>query len=162
MGRKSNAAEPARLPSDAMGSDLYFAYGSNLCADRLRERAPSARECGAACARGFELRLDKRGADGTAKANLHAAPRGLVWGALYALDREDWKRLDGFERGYARIEIEVALADGERRALAQTYRSDQLTDAAAADWYKQLIVAGARAHRLPAEWCAWLDGLPAR
>ena len=161
MGSKSNAAIRVRPPSDAMGSDLYFAYGSNLCADRMRIRAPSARERGAASARGFELRLDKRGGDGTAKANLHAAPRGQVWGALYALDREDWPRLDDCERGYARIEIEVISASGQR-ALAQTYRSDLLTAAAAAAWYKQLIVDGARAHALPAEWCAWLDGLSAR
>jgi hypothetical protein len=161
MGSKSNAAICVRLPSDAMGSDLYFAYGSNLCADRMRERAPSARGRGTACARGFELRLDKRGGDGTAKANLHAAPRGQVWGALYRLDREDWPRLDDCERGYARIEIEVISASGQR-ALAQTYRSDLLTDAAAAAWYKQLIVDGARAQALPAEWCAWLDGLSAR
>ncbi len=84
-----------------------------------------------------------------------------MWGALYALEREDWPRLDEFERGYARIEIEVILANGQC-ALAQTYRSDRLTGAAAAVWYKQLIVAGARAHGLPADWCAWLDGLPAR
>ena len=144
-----------------MGSDLYFAYGSNLCATRLRERVPSARERGAARVHGFALRLDKLGADGTAKANLHAATRGEVWGALYALDREDWPRLDDCERGYARIEIEVVLASGER-ATAQTYRSDRLTDAAAAAWYKQLIVDGARAHGLPVEWCDWLDALPAR
>ena len=161
MGSKGNAAIRVRLPSVAMGTDLYFAYGSNLCADRLRERAPSARECGAAHARGFELRLDKLGADGTAKANLHAAPRGEVWGALYTLDREEWTRLDDFERGYMRIEIEVTLASGER-ALAQTYRSDRLTDASAAGWYKQLIVEGARTHGLPPEWCAWLEALPAR
>jgi gamma-glutamylcyclotransferase len=157
MGREGNAVDRARLPTE-----LYFAYGSNLCAARLRERAPSARERGMACLRGFELRLDKRGADGTAKANLHAAPSGLVWGALYALDREDWARLDEFERGYARTAIEVALDGGEQRALAQTYRSDLLTDAVAADWYKQLIVDGARAHRLPAAWCAWLEALPAQ
>jgi gamma-glutamylcyclotransferase len=144
-----------------MGSDLYFAYGSNLCAARLRERVSSARERGAARARGFALRLDKLGVDGTAKANLHAATHGEVWGALYALDREDWPRLDDCERGYARIEIEVVLLDGER-ATAQTYHSDHLTDAAAAAWYKQLIVDGAHAHGLPAEWCAWLDALPAR
>ena len=161
MGSKGNAAIRVRLPSDAMGSHLYFAYGSNLCADRMRERAPSARARGAAYARGFELRLDKCGGDGTAKANLHTAPRGQVWGVLYALDREDWPRLDDCERGYARIEIEVLSASG-LSAVAQTYRSDLLTDAAAAAWYKQLIVDGARAHGLPEDWCAWLDRLVAR
>src|SRR5262245_64431678 len=144
-----------------MRSNLYFAYGSNLCAARLRECAPSARARGAAHALGFAMRLDKRGVDGTAKANLHPARGGVVWGAVYALDPADWERLDARERDYARIEIEIAQDD--RRAVAQTYRSDHLTeDAVAADWYKRLIVDGARAHALPAEWCAWLDALPAR
>ena len=144
-----------------MGSNLYFAYGSNLCETRLRELAPSAIARGAAQAIGFALRLDKLGADGTAKANLHSAPGGVVWGAVYAIDPADWTRIDVRERGYARIEIEVILAN-RQRALAQTYHSDRLTDASAAAWYKQLIVAGARGHGLPADWCAWLDGLPAR
>jgi hypothetical protein len=144
-----------------MSSNLYFAYGSNLCAARLRGLAPSALVRGAAHAPGFALRLDKRGVDGTAKANLHPAPGGVVWGAVYALDPADWARLDARERDYARIEIEIV--QGGQHALAQSYRSDRLTeDAVAAAWYKRLIVEGARAHALPPEWCAWLDGLPAR
>jgi gamma-glutamylcyclotransferase len=161
MGRKSNAENPERLPFDAMSSNLYFAYGSNLCAARLLGRAPSARVRGAAHAPGFALRLDKRGADGTAKANLHPAPEGVVWGAVYEIDPEDWARLDAHEPDYLRIEIEIWL--GKEPARAQTYRSDHLTaDPTAAAWYKQLIVDGARAHALPADWCAWLEILAAR
>jgi hypothetical protein len=141
--------------------DLYFAYGSNLSASRLCERAPSAVARGIALARGFALRLDKRGADGTAKLNLHADPRGAVWGVLYALDARDWARLDAHERDYARIEIPVSF--GEQSLAAQTYRSDHLTgDPVAAAWYKQLIVDGARAHGLPRDWCELLEGLPCR
>ncbi len=144
-----------------MSSNLYFAYGSNLCADRLRERAPYALARGAAHAPGFTLRLDKRGRDGTAKANIHPDSGGVVWGAVYALDPDDWPRLDAFERDYERIEIEVVL--DARRESVQTYRSDlQTADPVAAAAYKQRIVEGARAHGLPSEWCAWLEALPAR
>lgn len=144
-----------------MSSVLYFAYGSNLCTARLRELAPSAIARGAAHAPGFALRIDKRGVDGTAKANLHPAPGSVVWGAVYALDRADWPRLDARERDYARIEIEIV--HGDTRTLAQTYRSDRLTeDAVAAAWYKRLIVDGAREHALPPDWCAWLESLPER
>jgi gamma-glutamylcyclotransferase (GGCT)/AIG2-like uncharacterized protein YtfP len=88
-------------------------------------------------------------------------PGALVWGAVYALDPGDWARLDACEQGYARIEIGIEIDD--RRALAQTYRSNRLTeDPIAADWYKRLIVEGAHAHALPAEWCSWLAALPAR
>jgi AIG2-like family len=144
-----------------MSGNLYFAYGSNLSAARLCERAPSAVARGIARADGFALRLDKRGADGTAKVNLHAEPGGAVWGVLYALDARDWPGLDGYERDYARIEI--AVSHGAQRFVAQTYRSDHLTDdPVAAAWYKQLIVDAARAHGLPREWCVLLEGLPAR
>jgi len=144
-----------------MGSNLYFAYGSNLSVARLRVRAPSAVARGAARAPGFGLRLDKRGRDGTAKANLHPEPGGVAWGVVYELDPGDWPRLDDAESGYARFELEVML--GEQRAIAQTYRSDLLAEEAVASVaYKQLIVDGARAHALPAEWCAWLERLPAR
>ena len=144
-----------------MSGNLYFAYGSNLCAARLCERAPSAIARGAARADGFALALDKRGADGTAKVNLRAEPGSVVWGALYALDARDWPRLDAYERDYARIEIAVCC--GAETLVAQTYRSDHLTDdPIAAAWYKRLIVDGARAHGLPSEWCALLEALPAR
>ena len=161
MGREGNAANCARPRSNRMSTDLYFAYGSNLCAERLRERVPSASARGAARATGFALRLDKRGADGTAKANLHLAPGDEVWGALYALDPGDWPRLDACEPGYARFALEVEHVGA--RVSAQTYRSALLTgDPVAAVWYKQLIVDGARAHALPAAWCARLERLPAR
>ena len=144
-----------------MSGNLYFAYGSNLCTARLCDRAPSAVTRGIARADGFALRLDKRGADGTAKVNLCAAPGSAVWGVLYALDARDWPRLDAHERDYARIEI--AVVHGARTIAAQTYRSDHLTDdPVAAAWYKQLILDGARAHGLPSDWCAVLEALPAR
>jgi gamma-glutamylcyclotransferase len=144
-----------------VSGNLYFAYGSNLSAARLCERAPSAVARGIARADGFALRLDKRGADGTAKVNLHVELGGAVWGVLYELDAVDWTGLDVHERDYARIEI--AVSRGARSIAAQTYRSDHLTaDRVAAAWYKDLIVAGARAHGLPRDWCALLDALPAR
>jgi AIG2 family protein len=144
-----------------LSGNLYFAYGSNLCAARLCERVPSAVARGVARADGFALALDKRGADGTAKANLRSEPGSVVWGVLYAIDARDWPRLDRHERDYARIEI--AVSRGAERLAAQTYRSDHLTDdVVAAAWYKQLIVDGAREHGLPDDWCALLEALPTR
>lgn len=144
-----------------MSGNLYFAYGSNLCTARLRERAPSAVARCIARAGGFALALDKRGADGTAKVNLRDEPGSAVWGVLYAIDPRDWPRLDAHERDYTRSEIAVSC--GGETLAAHTYRSNHLTgDRVAAAWYKQLILDGARAHGLPREWCALLEALPAR
>ena len=140
---------------------LYFAYGSNLRAARLRERVPSAVPRGVARLDGFRLTLDKRGADGSAKANLAPAARERVFGVVYALDARHWPDLDRCEPGYERFEARVDQ-DGARIAV-QTYRSALVTDDPVAHaWYKHLIVEGAREHGLPAEWVALLEALPTR
>ena len=144
-----------------MDRTLYFAYGSNLSSARLRRRVPSATARGIARVPGFVLRLDKRGADGSAKANLHPAPDASVWGVVYALDARHWSNLDACESGYARIAVEAWLGDAPARV--QTYRSDQLDHGAVAfEWYKQLMLDGAREHGLPVSWLAWLEALSAR
>ncbi len=137
----------------------YFAYGSNLAPARMRERVPSARGLGAARLPGYRLTLDKRGADGSGKANLREEADAAVWGALYAVGPDDWPRLDGFERDYERVAVRVEWRGAEQDAM--TYVSRRLTDAPVAfRWYKQLIVEGARAQQLPESWIRLLAALP--
>jgi gamma-glutamylcyclotransferase len=140
---------------------LYFAYGSNLCLGRMRERVASARVVGPARVAGYRLALDKRGADGSGKANLVPDAGAGVWGVVYAIAAGDWTRLDACEPGYARIEVEARTP--QRPLAAWTYRARILTDDPVAfDWYKRLIVEGAREHGLPEEWLETLAGLPER
>lgn len=142
-------------------SALYFAYGSNLSPARMRERIAGAEPLGAARLVGFCLRLDKRGMDGSGKANLGDDTSQSVWGALYRFDASEWPRLDAFEPGYERIAVEVEWR-GEAMT-AQTYRSHRLTqDAVPFAWYKRLLVEGARAHGLPESWIRHLEALPER
>ena len=141
---------------------LYFAYGSNLWSARMRKRAPSAEARGVARLEGYRLTSDKRGRDGTAKANLRPEARAQVWGVLWSLAPVHWAPLDAAEGGYERITVEVVALDGSR-ARAQTYTSTRLTeDAVLATAYKQLLVEGAREHGLPAQWIADLEALPGR
>ena len=51
-------------------SDLYFAYGSNLKTERMKERIPSAMVKGISTLRGYQFKLNKLGKDGSAKANI--------------------------------------------------------------------------------------------
>lgn len=142
--------------------DLYFAYGSNLKIERLRRRVSSARALEAAHLPGRRLALNKRGRDGSGKANLVADPDTLVWGVLYEIEAVHWVDLDAFERGYERVCVEVATAAGASVA-AQTYEARDLTDQPVAfDWYVRLIVEGAREHGLPADYVALLEDLPRR
>lgn len=140
---------------------LYFAYGSNLSPARMRERIAAAQALGAARLAGYRLCLDKRGGDGSGKANLRADPAETVWGALYQFDAGEWPRLDGFEPGYERVAVEVEWRGATRPAL--TYVSQTLTpDPVPFACYKRLMLEGARAQGLPEEWIRRLEALPER
>jgi hypothetical protein len=140
---------------------LYFAYGSNLSLERMRARVPSVRVVGPGLLRGARLRLDKRGADGSGKANLAADRDACVWGVAYRLAVTHWHDHDAVEPGYSRVTVQLELLG--RSVSAETYRSERLTaDPVAFDWYKRLIVEGARAHGLPDAYLTHLEALPAR
>ena len=129
---------------------LYFAYGSNMSTTRLRARITGAEPIGAARIDGYLLRCNKRGKDGSGKANLVAAPVASTWGVLFALASRDWAELDRCEWGYDRLACEVTSAAGTAIA-AQLYlaRAPEPHEIAPFDWYREHCLEGAREHRLP-------------
>ena len=79
---------------------------------------------------------------------------------LYDVEPEHWTWLDGHEQGYARADVRVVTEEGDEIS-ALTYVATTLTDEPVAfDWYKRLIVEGAREHGLPGDWVAALERLP--
>ena len=108
---------------------------------------------------GFRLAFEKTGADGTGRANLAPAVGGLVWGVVWTLPESAWAVLDGFERGYARREVEALCAGARLRA--QTYLALDPADAplAVSAAYARLVLDGAREHGLPAEHLARIESL---
>ena len=145
----------------ARAVDLYFAYGSNLAVSRLRKRVPSAHPVGRAQLSGHQLTFDKRGQDGSGKANIAPRDRFSTWGALYQFEASSWALLDTFEPGYERLRVEVTSARGEVES-AGTYRAiESVSGLLPRGWYKQLIADGAREHALPEEYLAFLDAIRA-
>jgi len=141
---------------------LYFAYGSNLSLERMRARAATASVVAPARLSGHRLTTDKRGRDGSGKANLRRDPGGQVWGVVYSLHPNEWHVLDACERGYARVRLEV-ITHRSRSLEVATYASTLLTpDPHPFEWYKQLMVEGARAQGLPAAWIERLEALPSK
>ena len=139
----------------------YFAYGSNLKLERMRDRVPSARPAGAARLPGYRIVCDKLGADGSGKANLRVDAGSCVWGVVYCLDPAHWPDLDACEPGYDRREVEV-WCDGQA-LVAHTYTSLHTTeDPVPFAGYKRLVLEGAREHALPADWLRVLEAWPAR
>jgi hypothetical protein len=140
----------------------YFAYGSNLKWERLRARVPTAAPEGVAALPSHRLVCNKRGRDGSAKANLVVDATSEVWGVVYRLTLDGLALLDRHEGGYRRVEVELVTASGSA-LRAETYLSDRLTDDPVPfDWYRALILEGAREHDLPAHHLARIEALPWR
>ncbi|QXF12352.1 gamma-glutamylcyclotransferase family protein [Sphingopyxis terrae] len=142
-----------------------FAYGSNMPAARLRERCPSARALGIAELPGHELRWHKRSIDGSGKCDIVAVdtPNASVFGVLYEILADEKPALDraeGLNKGYDEDAVEV-IFDGTRMT-ATAYRATD-TDSALSPytWYRALVIAGAKEHRLPASYIAGLESVPA-
>lgn len=162
MSRRASGGEGRGGAGDAETSSLYFAYGSNLSVARMTERVPGARLATVARLPDHEVVCDKAGADGSAKANLKPRVGGEVWGVVYRLDVDGLDRLDPFEGGYFRFPVGLEARDGAA-LRAVTYRSDRIADDPRPfDWYLELIVEGAQAHDLPADYVARLAAWPCR
>jgi len=145
-----------------VNGEPYFAYGSNLLVGRLTERIPGASRHGIGSLQDHRLVCDKAGRDGSAKANLRPHAGAVVWGALYTLPSGGLDRLDPFEGGYRRAEVGILIRTGEI-VRAVTYLSDRRTDDPTPfDWYRAMILEGARSHDLPEDYLALLEALPFR
>ena len=148
------------MPDDAL---WYFAYGSNMSLGVFVERRglrPLAMRCG--WLEGYRLCFDLPiGPGERACANVAAAAGSRVSGILYQISREDADRLDrteGVGQGvYARLPVEVNV-DGGAPIAAFTYESAlRQPHRKPSARYLGLLLDGARAHGLPAEYVAWLE-----
>jgi gamma-glutamylcyclotransferase len=138
----------------------YFAFGSNMSRLRMVSRIAEATSDGRGMLQGWALRMNKRGRDGTAKANIERIDGSTVWGVVYRFPEAHLPRLDRFEGGYERISVTV-LDAAERPLRCTCYASDSLLEHGACfDWYKNHMLDGAREHELPADYIAMIAAVP--
>ncbi len=139
-----------------MSELLYFAYGSNLDADQMRERCPGAEP--RFRARLHDHRLDfthysRRWSGGAADVRPHAS--GIVWGVVYALSADHLPALDAFEGGYRRVQLEVE-DDGSlhHRVTSYTVREKRLFRPS--DAYLEKLLRWGRRWEFPESYLALL------
>ena len=88
----------------------YFAFGSNMSAQRMLERLGWSPSRLGAILPDYEMIFNKHSNDG-GKANIMHSPGNIVEGILYSVNEEDLLILDKFEgvetKQYKRHEIEV-------------------------------------------------------
>src|SRR5947209_5466781 len=106
----------------------YFAYGSNMLLERLRERCPSANVRGVASVANWTVTLSKRSRHGCGVATLEHAPGRRVHGVVFDLEDREQSKLDkaeGLGYGYERDEtFSVQLAGSGDTVEAFTYIAD--------------------------------------
>jgi len=150
---------------------LYFAYGSNLDWERMKERCPSAEFLCKASLSDYRI-------DFTRKSNkFNCGVADIIWdennkayGVIYRIDEVDLGKLDkhegyipqGDKNAYKRIEIIVFEEDNREKPItAFTYEvvKKEFGKYKPDREYKNFIVNGAKFWNLPKEYIKFLENI---
>ena len=140
----------------------YFAYGSNMDPEQMAHRCPGAVALGPARLEGHRLTFTWdstfwRGGVGDVVATLGDE----VWGVLWEISDENERALDRYEGidkdVYRRATVTVEHEGGTVEALI--YVATATDYKAPSKRYMRALVRGARAHGLPADYVAQLEGI---
>lgn len=132
----------------------YFAFGSNMSLNRLRERVPSCEVVGTFRLLEHTLCFHKRGTDGSAKCDAYytGKPCDVVYGVLYDIDSAEKKTLDiaeGLGHGYEEKWVSV-LSPMQAVENAVTYYATHIDRSLFPfSWYKKHVLVGANEAELP-------------
>ena len=149
-----------------MPNTVYLAYGSNLHPLRLSSRVASARFLDVVEMPGYQLAFHKRSIDGSAKCLVYSGQDSsrVVYGALYEFESHEKQVLDKFEgvgNGYIEQPLQLTLNKETLNSYAYFAQATHIEPALVPyDWYKALVLAGARHHGLPAEYVASIEATP--
>ncbi len=141
---------------------LVFAYGSNMCLQRMQSRVPTAMAVTIGYVSHRKLAFRKRSEDGSAKADAVSTPsrNDRVWGVVYRLEKREKPLLDRHEFlgiGYDQDMVEVVHEEGTVQAWMYVARSTAVdTSLFPYVWYHDLVVYGAFQHGLPKRYVDYL------
>jgi len=140
--------------------ELYFAYASNMDPQTFRRRCPGARPLGRARLPGHRLafsRYSRQRRGGSAGVVEDAS--SAVWGVLYEVDEAclaSMDRVEGVPTAYRRERVTV-FDDAGQPQEAMTYVANRTGEFLPSRSYLEVILRGARAYGLPAEYVRMLE-----
>jgi len=110
-----------------MNKLYYFAYGSNMDVEQLKERSKKISDTkflvvGVALLPKYSLKFNKKSKDGSGKANIVYDQKSEVEGIIFEMTDEQLKVLDDEEVGYHRENIAVNLQKQSTQVI--TYIAD--------------------------------------
>ena len=128
---------------------------------RLAARTPSAQLLGTAHLPNWSLSFYKRSKDESGKCTVHRGSSGVHF-AIFEMSANDKLTLDAIEgvgNGYDEIRLEVPAYGECFTYIAQ----DTFIDASLQpyDWYKSLVLAGAKYHGFPGDYVRQLESTAA-
>jgi len=139
----------------------YFAYGSNMCQQRLIDRIGSFTVVGIAVLGGHDLKFNKRSADGSGKANIVIDSTKQVEGIVFAVTPDQLRTLDGKEPGYHRENVQVILGGHAEECVTYVANDDRIADGLQPSHdYLDLIRCGAAHFQLSDEYQRQLASEP--
>lgn len=139
-----------------------FAYGSNMCTERLRARVPSAEPVTTGYVLQRRFAFHKRSEDGSAKADatFTGSTSDCVWGVVFRLNVDEKPALDEHEFlgiGYDEELVEVVHETGVIELRMYVAREAAIdTSLLPYSWYHEFILHGARQHHLPDDYVEFL------
>ena len=147
----------------------YFAYGSNLSIDRKQDRTGAIRRTERVRLAGYRLTFNKRSNKGDqVYANIIPDAESEVWGVAYCCNPDAFSKLDhceGVSGGhYRRVSLQVEARNGTTFTATTYIAGDDhiVEEQAPRDGYLQLIVDGAREHKLPADYITMIKDIAGR
>ena len=145
---------------------FYFAYGSNMNLDQMRERRVSYENSRRALLRDYKLGFTKTSKRYNAGvADIVESKGNFVEGVLYEVTEEGMANLDKFEgieqNVYKRVKVVVQLESGEELETI-TYKiiNEDKPFIPPAKEYMDKIIKGAETHRLSKNYIQKLKAIP--
>jgi gamma-glutamylcyclotransferase (GGCT)/AIG2-like uncharacterized protein YtfP len=148
---------------------FYFAYGSNLDWEQMKERVPSVSFYGRAKLENHRLDFTRKSINrNCGVADIVEDNDHEVWGAIFRFDEQDLENLDRFEgyspnrknNDYKRIKKKVLLEGKKEKPMTvYTYEvvNKKLGKYLPNEHYKNLILEGAKYWQLPEEYIDFLE-----
>ena len=93
---------------------LYFAYGSNMSAVRMKQRLDWEAPRQSASLENYQLVFNQAGFNDPhwSPANIMPSRGGLVEGIVYEVEEKDLQILDVHEKYYQRFEVDILVSNG--------------------------------------------------
>jgi len=141
---------------------LYFAYGSNLDPEQMKERCPDSKFVTLACFPNHRLVFNKPSKKWEAKvADIVFRPGEVVWGVVYRVSDTDIESLDRFEvthlaNGYVRQKVVVCTEDSLELSAWTYFVKIKEDEGRPSKRYLSTILKGARHYCLPADYLNFL------